>query len=151
MNGMSKCKKCPLAFIIIFIILNMLLVTDIIIAGIYKRTVVGASNMILYSGIIYVIFSAFQLCALLFVGNFGKYLFACFLSVPKIAFMVFIEIALDFLIRHSSDYKRDAFELVIIICFFVLTALLFLAEISYCIINLVGQLKKESKGENSSV
>lgn len=58
-------------------------------------------------------------------------------SKPKIGAMVFCEIVCDIAIKHTSDYVRNVSDLVVIICFFVLTALLLIAESAYCIMKLI--------------
>lgn len=136
---------------IVLIILNVLLAADAITARVIRSTVSGASNFLLYSWILILVFSALQLYIIFAVKGLEKYIFAGLCCLPKFLFAVLIEIWCDLSLPAAPDYRINETELAVIICFFVLSALLFLAEISYCIINYLAHLKKENKSEDKLV
>lgn len=136
------------AFKIVLVVLNILLAADAITARVIRSTVSGTSNFLIYSWILILVFSALQLYIIFAVKSLGKYVFVGLCCLPKFLFAILIEILCDLSLPAAPDYSINETELAVIICFFVLSALLFLAEISYCIINFVTQLKKENKGED---
>lgn len=143
--------KSKLIADICLIAVNVLLIIDMIVAIILKRCVRGTDNALYISAISYTVFSVLQLLVFLFSKGLDKYIALLGLLLFKIFTMVFSEIVFDIAIKHTSDYVRNTSDLVVIIFFFVLIAIMFLTEIAYYAINLISRRKKKDEGENSSV
>lgn len=129
--------KSKLIFNVCLVVLNVLLAIDLIVAIILRQCVKGTDNALYLSAIFYLVFSVLQLLAILLLKAPKKYILSLTFLLPKIGAMVFCEIVCDIAIKHTSDYVRNVSDSVVIICFFVLTALLFIAESAYCIMNLI--------------
>lgn len=144
-------RKSKLIADICLIAVNVLLLIDMIVAIILKRCVRGTDNALYISAISYTVFSVLQLLVFLFSKGLDKYIALIGLLFLKTITMMYAEYFFDLSIRRAPDAVRNMSDLVVIICFFVLIAIMFLTEIAYYAINLISGRKKKDEGENRSV